>query len=243
MSDYSKLTDFTNKDSLATTDPLKIILGAEWDDEFDAIQTAVATKYDSADLASEAQAQAGTSNAVLMTPLRAADYWIDTQVGAGPQALYAATDVFLQQSPYQSTDAINPTYDNSNTFTFTVSADKWYYIELFFDSSLNSASGTPGNGICKFSYSDTPATIALIKTAQRDLAGADAHLTATTDTFTATGGSSSRDPSHIVGVVKGHATNDLTMTLQISKFDAGVTEFYVNEGAWMRVIQLNTAPD
>jgi hypothetical protein len=242
MSDYTKITDFANKDLLAAADSNKIILGAEWDDEFDAIQTAVATKYDSTDLASEAQAEAGTSNTVLMTPLRTADYFETAQVGSGPQGLYAASDVFLQQSPYQSTDAVNPSYDNSNTFTFTVQAAKWYYIELFFDSSLNSASGTPGDGICKFSYTSTPTQIALIKTAQRDLAGADAYLTAESDTFTATGGTSPRDPSHIVGLVKGHATSDLTMTLQISKANAGVTEFYVNEGAWMRVIKLNTAP-
>lgn len=48
MSNYTKTTNFTVKDSLASGNPAKIIKGAEIDDEFDAIQTAVATKSDSA---------------------------------------------------------------------------------------------------------------------------------------------------------------------------------------------------
>jgi hypothetical protein len=46
MSSYVKSTDFQAKDSLLTGDPNKIIKGAEINDEFNAIQTAVATKAD-----------------------------------------------------------------------------------------------------------------------------------------------------------------------------------------------------
>jgi hypothetical protein len=46
MSNYVKSTDFQAKDSLLTGDPNKIIKGAEINDEFNAIQTAVATKAD-----------------------------------------------------------------------------------------------------------------------------------------------------------------------------------------------------
>lgn len=46
MTDYTKSTNFTSKDSLATGNPLKIIKGAEFDTEFNAIATAVATKAD-----------------------------------------------------------------------------------------------------------------------------------------------------------------------------------------------------
>lgn len=70
MSDYTPTTTFENKDDLTTGDPDKIILGEDLDVEFAAIQVAIATKYDSADLATQAQAEAGSSNAVLMTPLR-----------------------------------------------------------------------------------------------------------------------------------------------------------------------------
>lgn len=44
MSDYTKTTDFTAKDSLPTGDPNKIAKGSEVDTEFDNIQTAVNSK-------------------------------------------------------------------------------------------------------------------------------------------------------------------------------------------------------
>ena len=46
MSNYTKTTNFTVKDSLASGNPAKIIKGSEIDSEFDAIQTSVATKAD-----------------------------------------------------------------------------------------------------------------------------------------------------------------------------------------------------
>ena len=48
MSDYSKITNFTAKDALATGDSEKIALGADVDAEFDAIVTMSATKEDEA---------------------------------------------------------------------------------------------------------------------------------------------------------------------------------------------------
>jgi hypothetical protein len=46
MSNYTKLTNFASKDSLASGNPLKVIKGTEIDDEFEAIETAVGTKAD-----------------------------------------------------------------------------------------------------------------------------------------------------------------------------------------------------
>ena len=46
MSNYSKTTDFASKDALATGNANKIVKGTEIDDEFSAIQTAIATKAD-----------------------------------------------------------------------------------------------------------------------------------------------------------------------------------------------------
>jgi len=46
MSNYIKSTDFSAKDSLITGDPNKIIKGSEINDEFNALQTAIATKSD-----------------------------------------------------------------------------------------------------------------------------------------------------------------------------------------------------
>ena len=44
MTDYSKTTNFTAKDALASGDPNKVIKGSEYDTEYDNISTAVATK-------------------------------------------------------------------------------------------------------------------------------------------------------------------------------------------------------
>jgi len=48
MSNYSKSTNFASKDSLATGNPLKVIKGTEIDDEFEAIETSIGTKADTA---------------------------------------------------------------------------------------------------------------------------------------------------------------------------------------------------
>lgn len=47
MSNYTKSTNFTSKDSLSVGNPLKIVKGSEIDTEFNNIATAVATKADS----------------------------------------------------------------------------------------------------------------------------------------------------------------------------------------------------
>lgn len=48
MSNYTKATNFLAKDSLASGDPLKVVRGSEIDAEFEAIETAVASKADQA---------------------------------------------------------------------------------------------------------------------------------------------------------------------------------------------------
>ena len=48
MSNYSKATNFAVKDTLASGNPAKIIKGSEIDAEFTNIQTAVATKANTA---------------------------------------------------------------------------------------------------------------------------------------------------------------------------------------------------
>jgi len=50
MSDYTIQVSWSGKDALADSDPNKIISGADFNTEFGAVQTAVNSKYDSADL-------------------------------------------------------------------------------------------------------------------------------------------------------------------------------------------------
>lgn len=47
MSNYTRSTNFTAKDALASGNPSKIVLGSEHDTEYSAIATAIATKLDS----------------------------------------------------------------------------------------------------------------------------------------------------------------------------------------------------
>jgi hypothetical protein len=46
MSNYTKLTDFASKDALPSGNAAKIVKGTEIDDEFEAIEQAIATKSD-----------------------------------------------------------------------------------------------------------------------------------------------------------------------------------------------------
>lgn len=70
MSDYSQVNDYSAKDALASGNPLKLIKGSDIDQELSAIAAAITSKYDDSDIANQATAEAGTSNTVLMTPLR-----------------------------------------------------------------------------------------------------------------------------------------------------------------------------
>lgn len=70
MSDYTPTTNFGAKDSLIAGDPNKKVLGSAYDTEFQAIATAVATKFDQADVASDGQALALASDSVLLTPAK-----------------------------------------------------------------------------------------------------------------------------------------------------------------------------
>ena len=70
MADYSQINDYSAKDALATGNPLKLIKGSDIDAELSAIATAISSKFDSTDVASAGEAQAGVSNTVVITPAR-----------------------------------------------------------------------------------------------------------------------------------------------------------------------------
>ncbi len=68
MSDYSLQATWSTKDALATGQALKAISATELGTEFSAISTAIATKLDSDDFASQAEAEALTSDVKIITP-------------------------------------------------------------------------------------------------------------------------------------------------------------------------------
>lgn len=71
MSNYTVITDWDGKDALADSDPAKVISGDEFQDEFDAVATAVATKADingsTTEAFSASTAAAGTNTTQVAT--------------------------------------------------------------------------------------------------------------------------------------------------------------------------------
>jgi hypothetical protein len=72
MSNYTKITNFATKDNLASGNPLKVIKGTEIDDEFENVETHIATKADSNSPAFTGTplaptASAGTANTQIAT--------------------------------------------------------------------------------------------------------------------------------------------------------------------------------
>ena len=85
MSNYTRAgsggaTHFTDKDALTTGDPNKVIVGSQFDDEFEAIVVAVNSKHDSDDFASQAEVEAETTLTKIVSPGRLAQ-WADENGG------------------------------------------------------------------------------------------------------------------------------------------------------------------
>jgi hypothetical protein len=103
MSDYSKITNFAAKDALITGDPNKLVKGTEHDAEYNAIAVAIATKFDSNDIASEEEAADGVSNSKLITPARLAHVLENTPSGSR-QLVYKAATTSRSNSASPSND-------------------------------------------------------------------------------------------------------------------------------------------
>jgi len=69
LSNYTKATNFASKDALLTGNPSKIVKGTELDNEFNAISTAVSTKFDTTALAAPGPIGATTPAAISGTTI------------------------------------------------------------------------------------------------------------------------------------------------------------------------------
>lgn len=65
MSNYTVITNYLAKDGLLSGNPLKVVKGADFTNEFNAIATAIATKYDAALIAATAQILFANGTALL----------------------------------------------------------------------------------------------------------------------------------------------------------------------------------
>lgn len=82
MSNYTKATNFLAKDSLADADPLKIIKGADFDTEFNALQVAVNTKANTISPTFTGTPLAPTATAATNTTQIATTEFVTTAVSA-----------------------------------------------------------------------------------------------------------------------------------------------------------------
>ena len=106
MSNYTVITDWDGKDALADSNPAKVISGDEFQDEFDAISTAVATKADingnAAETFSAATASSGTNTTQVATTA-----FVTTAVAAVDlSAVYPVGAVFLTVTNYADSAAV-----------------------------------------------------------------------------------------------------------------------------------------
>jgi hypothetical protein len=99
MVDYVKNEDYAAKDALLSGDPEKAILGTDLGGEFDDIATAITSKYDAADIATQPQAEAGTNNTTMMTPLRVAQAITGLSLGDGSGGAGILADLELLADP------------------------------------------------------------------------------------------------------------------------------------------------
>ena len=117
MSNYTPGTDFSVKDGLTTGDPEKIILGADIDDELDAINTAISSKEDTANKgASSGYAPLDGSSLVpaanLPTATSTAIGALETATTAEAQAV-TATDKIITPGNIASVFAVPPALGSS----------------------------------------------------------------------------------------------------------------------------------
>lgn len=93
MANYSKSTNFASKDALLSGDPLKVIKGTEIDDEFEAIETAMATKADLASPTFTGTPKAPTAAAGTNTTQLATTAFVDNAVNNLPANSVCSTQI------------------------------------------------------------------------------------------------------------------------------------------------------
>lgn len=160
MTDYTKSTNFTSKDSLATGNPLKIVKGAEFDTEFNNIAIAVVTKANSLSptltgtpLAPTAAALTNTTQiattAFVSSAIAAADAPTKTGVGAsGTWAINITGNAATATSATTATTAANGGVTSVNGQTgAVVSTSLWSIGLVIMGRPPNNTDYQPGDTI------------------------------------------------------------------------------------------------
>lgn len=144
MSNYSKTTDFASKDALATGNANKIVKGTEIDDEFNAIQTAIATKANTLSpaltgtpLAPTAASGTNTTQIATTAFVTAADSAVTTAVTTA----YTTADSALQDN-IDALEAITITGDVGISGGGDLSANRTLSLDINSLTALTNIDGT-----------------------------------------------------------------------------------------------------
>lgn len=185
MTDYTKSTNFLAKDSLPETDSGKIIKGSEFDTEFNALQTSIATKADKASptftgIPAAPTASAGTNTTQLATT---------EFVTAANTAILAANNTFtgtqtFKDNKFEVVDDSDATkklnlqlsgITTATTRTLTV-PDKNGTIAVTSDISLADPLNATSNSVVSGSYAVTSSTSITITATNTYTAGQTVYI-------------------------------------------------------------------
>ena len=133
MSNYSKLTNFASKDSLASGNPLKVIKGTEIDDEFENIETSIATKGDLASptftgIPAAPTATTGTSSTQIATTAFVSNTMAARTITAGSGLTGGGTlgaDRTISHADTSSQASVN---NSGNTFIQDITLDTYGHV-------------------------------------------------------------------------------------------------------------------
>lgn len=156
MSDYTQLTSFAPKDALATGNAAKRIKGVDFDPEFAAIAVAIATKYDSDDMASNSDAAALASTAKLLAPAT-----LKYALENGTFSLPAGRLPAASESAQGAAELATTTEANTGTDTARIvtPAGLKYTIDNYASGLFPLKNGTGASGTWGISISGNAATI------------------------------------------------------------------------------------
>lgn len=155
MSNYTKSTNFTAKDTLASGNPSKVILGSEHDAEYNAIATSIATKVDDINsLSSE-------------TTIETGDLEVFYDVSAGVHKKITRQNkqrpilqiVYASQAGSSTSSTSYANLSNSVVTITPVSASSKILLEVSFNARISNVAATNTTGT--FSFYETTAGTAL----------------------------------------------------------------------------------
>lgn len=229
MSDYTQVNNFTAKDDLPAGAADKRIYGVEWDEEFNALVTAIASKYDSADVADQSTAEAGASSTTVVTPLRveqelvALRYMLPARLD-----LRAAYDYLASQATILTQ---TPTYTDVG-LSYDLSAAAVYLVTGLLIANSQSSNGPVHT---KFVVSQTPVAIGVAFRDAFDLFGAE--VISSNSGVASLENTSGSPAAYVVrGVIVTHATLASTLTVQGASDNSGFVAY--SAGSFLRLSRI-----